>query len=41
MKPRFYTDYRYSDRTDKAKYVWLKYQSIVEKLSHILPLTLD
>jgi hypothetical protein len=26
---RFHTDYRYTDRKTKAKYVWLKYQSIL------------
>jgi SAM-dependent methyltransferase len=27
---RFYTDYRYTDRESKAKYVWLKYQPILK-----------
>ncbi|MBN1886760.1 MAG: methyltransferase domain-containing protein [Thermoflexales bacterium] len=28
-RPSFYTDYQYTDRKTKARYVWLKYQSIL------------
>jgi hypothetical protein len=35
----FHTDYQYTDRETKAKYVWLKYQSILK--GHILDVGAD